>query len=243
MTEGPGAPGDAAVARGRGYFRSEAERSSSTTLAARDQSARPWRPAQRAPYRVRGTDLYETPACAVRALVQTGEVDRLAPYGGVWEPAAGRGAIVRELSSAGFVVAASDNVSYDGADAGIETPVDFLTQRAPPPPVTAIVTNPPYKIADAFIRHGLSLSSNGPLADVSRIVDDLIVDLSPIDATMAAFEQGGPQCANAIEKIFERLLEIEHGIQLLEDEKADDSWLEEEAAREEKAPAREIRIR
>jgi len=84
-------------------------------------------------------------------------------------------------------------------------------------------------------------TNDGPHADVCRIVDDLIADLSPIDAMMEAFEQGGPGCASAIEKIFERLLEIQYGIQLLEDERAAADWLEEEEER--KAPVSSIRIR
>jgi len=84
-------------------------------------------------------------------------------------------------------------------------------------------------------------TSDGLHADVCRILSDLIDDLSPIDVTAAAFEQGGPQCAEAIEKIYERLHEIEHAVQLLEDEEANDGWLEEEEAR--KTPGPTIRIR
>ena len=107
---------------------------------------------QRHSWADRGNDLYETPSVAIRALIATGEVERLgAP---VWEPCAGRGAILRELKAAGFLSIAQDLVAYDGADEGIETPIDFLFERAARGP---IVTNPPYKIQDQFIRHGLSL--------------------------------------------------------------------------------------
>jgi hypothetical protein len=61
----------------------------------------------------RGNDLYETPACAIRALMR---VESL-PYI-VWEPCAGRGAISRELISAGHAVIASDLVKYPRADTG-----------------------------------------------------------------------------------------------------------------------------
>lgn len=105
----------------------------------------------------RGNDLYETPACATRALIRTGE---LPPDGGsgmdLWEPCAGRGAISRELRAAGHGVLATDLVTYDGADEGILTGRDFLMEQHRPR-VEAIVTNPPYKLADQFIRHGLSL--------------------------------------------------------------------------------------
>ena len=99
--------------------------------------------------------MYETPGCAIRALLRIGELDWHS--GAIWEPAAGRGALVRELRAAGYAVVAQDLVAYDGADPGIETPLDFLMESASPAGVSAIVTNPPYKSADAFIRHGLSL--------------------------------------------------------------------------------------
>ena len=54
----------------------------------------------------RGHDLYETPACAVQALLRAESLPRT-----IWEPAAGRGAIVRELRSAGHVLIASDLVA------------------------------------------------------------------------------------------------------------------------------------
>jgi hypothetical protein len=111
-----------------------------------------WRPASRAALKVRAHDLYETPRCAVRALLRTGEI-----RGAIWEPCAGRGAIVRELRAAGFQAVAYDLVAHEGADPGIQTPIDFLLDRAPPAGVDIIITNPPYKLADDFIRHGLSL--------------------------------------------------------------------------------------
>jgi hypothetical protein len=114
-----------------------------------------WRPAARASLKDRANDLYETPPCAVRALLRTGELER---HGGtIWEPCAGRGAIVRELRAGGCAVVAQDLVAYDGADAGILTPVDFLLESAPPDGAALIVTNPPFKLADSFIRHGLRL--------------------------------------------------------------------------------------
>jgi hypothetical protein len=38
-----------------------------------------------------------------------------------------------------------------------ETPVDFLMERKAPAGCQAIVTNPPFKLSDQFIRHGLDL--------------------------------------------------------------------------------------
>lgn len=38
---------------------------------------------------------------------------------------------------------------------------------------------------------------------------DIIHELAPIDRTMAAFERGGPRCAKAIGRLWERLRELE----------------------------------
>jgi hypothetical protein len=104
----------------------------------------------------RKDDLYETPACAVHALLRVEPCLSSPRY--VWEPCAGRGAIARELAAAGHKVTSFDLVAHEGADAGILTPVDFLMERRAPDGVEMIVTNPPYKLANDFIRHGLKLA-------------------------------------------------------------------------------------
>jgi len=58
---------------------------------------------QRHPHAERGLDLYETPSVAVEALLR---VEQL-PHS-IWEPAAGRGAIVRVLRNHSHNVVASD---------------------------------------------------------------------------------------------------------------------------------------
>ncbi len=103
----------------------------------------------------RKDDLYETPAVAVRALLRVEPTLRTMQH--VWEPCAGRGAIARELAAAGHEVTAYDLVPHAGADAGILTPIDFLLEHRAPGGVDLIVTNPPYKLADSFIRHGILL--------------------------------------------------------------------------------------
>jgi hypothetical protein len=75
----------------------------------------------------------------------------------IWEPAAGRGAIARHLSTAGFDVVMTDLVAHPGADAGIASKIDFLMETRAPERCSMIVTNPPFKLADEFIRHGLRL--------------------------------------------------------------------------------------
>lgn len=106
----------------------------------------------RGPLADRGNDLYETPAAAIRALIRTVDLP-----GVVWEPAAGRGAISREIEATGRRVVKTDLAAYPGADDGIQSGVDFLLEREPPLGVEAIVTNPPYKLGDDFVRHGLRL--------------------------------------------------------------------------------------
>lgn len=98
----------------------------------------------------RRDDLYETPQVAIRTLLRVEDLPSA-----IWEPCAGRGAIARELEAAGHSVIKQDLVAYEGADSGIATPIDFLMERAAP--AGCIVTNPPYKLADKFIRHGLDL--------------------------------------------------------------------------------------
>lgn len=70
----------------------------------------------------------------------------------VWEPAAGCGRIVRAFREAGHRVVATDLV-----DRGLGGGRDFLEERALLAP--AIVTNPPFHLAEAFLRHALDLGA------------------------------------------------------------------------------------
>jgi len=97
----------------------------------------------------RGQDLYQTPPVAVEALLRTEKL----PYR-IWEPAAGRGAIVNVLRAAGHDVIATDLIDY-GIPAGAR---DFLLQFEPPSDCDTIVTNPPFKIANEFVAHALGLA-------------------------------------------------------------------------------------
>ena len=101
----------------------------------------------------RGYDLRETPPQATRALIRTG---CLSHFRVLLEPCAGKGAISRELKAAGFRVVAHDLIHYPGADRDIQPDIDFLLSRDASY-LQAIVTNPPYRWADSFIRHGLKL--------------------------------------------------------------------------------------
>jgi hypothetical protein len=106
--------------------------------------------ASRAPLAERKDDLYETPPEAVRALLR---VEPLPPT--IWECACGPGSIVRELRAAGHLVYATDLVDYGCPDS--EARIDFLLERQPSFCVGAVVTNPPYKLANKFVSHALAL--------------------------------------------------------------------------------------
>ncbi len=103
----------------------------------------------RHPHAVRGRDLYETPAVAVEALLRVEKLPRV-----LWEPAAGRGAIVNVLRSHGHAIVASDLIDYDF---DLDFAVDFLKTNKAPGRCTAIITNPPYKLATEFAAHALDL--------------------------------------------------------------------------------------
>jgi hypothetical protein len=102
---------------------------------------------QRHPHSERGDDLYETPDVAVSALLMC---EKLPPR--VWEPACGRGAIVRVLESAGHEVVASDIRDYGVRGQVVQDFFEFTD-----PETRCIITNPPFMHADRFVRHALKL--------------------------------------------------------------------------------------
>jgi hypothetical protein len=87
-------------------------------------------------------DFYPTPSEPTRAFLAA-EVDRLRQFAGIWEPAAGDGAMAREIEALGIEVAMSDLVDR-GAGATIRDFYDFDQPAAP-----AIVTNPPFQECNA----------------------------------------------------------------------------------------------
>ena len=103
----------------------------------------------RHPRTERGLDLYETPPAAVEALLQ---VERL-PHC-LWEPFAGRSAIVRVLRDHGHAVIASDIHDYGG----LHFVGDFLKQTKAPVGTEAIVTNPAFGPAVPFVAHAIELT-------------------------------------------------------------------------------------
>lgn len=99
----------------------------------------------------RKDDLYETPEVATRALLKVEKLPEI-----IWEPACGPGAIVRVLREAGHKIYATDLVDYGCPDA--DARVDFLMEQNAPTYIGAIVTNPPYKLANEFVAHALTLA-------------------------------------------------------------------------------------
>ncbi|MEM9584806.1 MAG: class I SAM-dependent methyltransferase [Pseudomonadota bacterium] len=104
--------------------------------------------ANRHPLKARGNDLYETPDCATETLCRELGLPKK-----IWEPACGRGAIAKILLKHGHSVACTDLVDYGYGEAG----VDFLMEHDVPNGVRIVVTNPPFKLANEFVRHALSL--------------------------------------------------------------------------------------
>jgi hypothetical protein len=98
----------------------------------------------------RGLDLYSTPPGAVRALLRAEQL----PRGRIWEPAAGRGAIVNVLRDSGHGVIASDIFGYGFP---LHFVGDFLAQAKAPAGTKCILTNPPFGIIGDFIARALDL--------------------------------------------------------------------------------------
>jgi hypothetical protein len=96
-------------------------------------------------YADRGLDLYETPPCAVEALLRVEKIPHV-----IWEPCAGPGSIVRVLRNHGRAVIASDIIDYGG----LHFVRDFLGARMPAG-VEAILTNPPYRDVERIVEHAL----------------------------------------------------------------------------------------
>jgi hypothetical protein len=104
----------------------------------------------RHPLADRRDDCYETPRVAIEALLR---VETL-PHR-LWEPACGRGSIVKVLRTAGHQVLASDLVNY--GDPTSLHGVDFLMERRLPAGFDMIITNPPFKLAEQFVAHAIQL--------------------------------------------------------------------------------------
>jgi hypothetical protein len=102
----------------------------------------------------RGSDMYETPPCAVRSLL---EVETL-PSGAVWEPACGRGNILRVCSTSSAIAPTPPTCNDYGTPEQDAAGIDFLWATGSVPCfIGSIVTNPPYRLAGEFVCHALTI--------------------------------------------------------------------------------------
>lgn len=101
-------------------------------------------------------DFYATEPRAIDALV-TSPVGMSLPEK-VWECACGTGTLSERLEYFGYNVVSSDLVNR-----GYGQTVDFLECREMPQDCKCIITNPPYKYALEFVKHGIELLSEGGL--------------------------------------------------------------------------------
>jgi len=106
-------------------------------------------------------ELHETPPEAVFALIEADPWLQTPRW--LWEPACGPGRLVEALQRAGHLVAASDLYQYEGRWCAAEGTKrhwhrDFLDPVADPLKrgVEAIVMNPPFSKADAFVLMALA---------------------------------------------------------------------------------------
>lgn len=97
----------------------------------------------------RVNDFYETPVEVTEALVieYGARIGRM-----VWEPACGAGKLARVLEAHGRFVWGTDLVDRGYGAGGI----DFLAYDLALPTPHTIITNPPFALADQFIRKAMS---------------------------------------------------------------------------------------
>lgn len=102
-------------------------------------------------------DAYFTEPRCTEALLEHVTLPR---SGIVWEPACGKGHIVKVLQGRGYRVHASDIFDHGGLLAGpaVEYGADFLTVKRAPAGTRIIATNPPFGGAEAFVRRALALA-------------------------------------------------------------------------------------
>jgi hypothetical protein len=98
----------------------------------------------------RKDDCYETHPVAVRALLESVSLPK-----NIWEPACGPGSIVKVLRDHGHRVIASDLMTY--GDPTHFYGRDFLMERKAPDGCEAIITNPPFKLAEEFVQKAIEL--------------------------------------------------------------------------------------
>ena len=108
----------------------------------------------------RTDDAYETPEWCVHRLLEVWEP----PSGRYLEPAVGRGNILRACN-----FHPDRWVWFDIRAEVVDNPRDFLGVNEVPPGITACITNPPYCLAEEFIRHSRKLCPAADLAFLLRV--------------------------------------------------------------------------
>ena len=93
-------------------------------------------------------DFYRTPAEGTEALLRVETFE-----GPIWEPACGDGAISKVLEAHGYEVMSTDLVDHGFGDVhGLDFLDSFCASDG------EIVTNPPFKLAEKFVRHALDIA-------------------------------------------------------------------------------------
>lgn len=125
-------------------------------------------------------DYYPTPPVATRALIEHFGHIFTNP---IWECAAGRGWISKELLDHGFEVVSSDLHQYDSPIIGGILTKDFLLDE--PLNCGCIITNPPFKFMNKFITRALNITDTvivyGKLTTLESIGRYQIFQDSPCD--------------------------------------------------------------
>lgn len=93
-------------------------------------------------------DYFPTPPWATRALLKEYPLS-----GSIWEPACGEGWMAETLKETNSDVFASDIFNY-----GYGSVIDFLATHRE---CDWVVTNPPFNLAEEFIKHSLEVASKG----------------------------------------------------------------------------------
>lgn len=111
-------------------------------------------------------DFFPTPPWATRALCE--HVIGLTAMHVAFDPACGDGAMARPLGEYFMKVFASDVHDY-GRGFKVQ---DFLFPGAELPPCDWVITNPPFRLAEQFIRRGLEIAEYG----VAMLVRSVFVE-------------------------------------------------------------------
>ena len=103
------------------------------------------------------TDFLPTPKWATQILL-----NRVTFNGSIWEPACGNGKMSKVIKSAGYKVISTDKFNHGYGKTGI----DFLKEEKTRG--DNIATNPPFKYAEKFVTHALSLDGVDQVAMLLR---------------------------------------------------------------------------